>query len=364
MIPRRLGISIYPDHSDEAQNERYLHQAAANGFSRLFMSMLEITEDKDRVVAKYRRLIQLAKSLDYEVILDVAPNIFAQLGISYEDLSFFADLGADGIRLDQGFDGQKEALMTYNPQHLIIELNMSNDVAYLDNILSYQANKPFLYGCHNFYPQEGTGLPEDFFMACTNRFKRNNLRTAAFISSQVASIGPWSVNDGLPTLEAHRHLPITVQAKHMFATGVIDDVIIGNAYASDEELAALGALNRYQLTFNLELLPTSNPVERTIAFDCQHVRRGDITERVVRSTEVRKQFAAEANAPHDNTRQFERGDVVIGNDDFGKYKNELQVVLEPHTDSRKNLIGHISQAELPLLDFVGPWTKFKFEERK
>ncbi|MCI2036963.1 MAG: DUF871 domain-containing protein, partial [Lactobacillus sp.] len=108
----------------------------------------------------------------------------------------------------------------------------------------------------------------------------------------------------------------------------------------------------------------SNPVERTIAVDCQHVRRGDITERVVRSTEVRKQFAAEANAPHDNTRQFERGDVVVGNDDFGKYKNELQVVLEPHTDARKNLIGHISQAELPLLDFVGPWTKFKFEERK
>ena len=28
------------------------------------------------------------------------------------------------------------------------------------------------------------------------------------------------------------------------------------------------------------------------------------------------------------------GDVV-GNDAFGKYKNELQVVLEPHQDSRK-----------------------------
>ena len=29
------------------------------------------------------------------------------------------------------------------------------------------------------------------------------------------------------------------------------------------------------------------------------------------------------------------GDVVVGNDAFGKYKNELQVVLEPHQDSRK-----------------------------
>lgn len=44
---------------------------------------------------------------------------------------------------------------------------MINNVAYLENILSYQANEPFLYGCHNFYPQRGTGLPYDFFVACS-----------------------------------------------------------------------------------------------------------------------------------------------------------------------------------------------------
>jgi hypothetical protein len=33
------------------------------------------------------------------VILDIAPNIFDELQISYDDLSFFAELGADGLRL-------------------------------------------------------------------------------------------------------------------------------------------------------------------------------------------------------------------------------------------------------------------------
>lgn len=45
---------------------------------------------------------------------------------------------------------------------------------------------------------------------------------------------------------------------------------------------------------------------------------------------------------------------------FGKYKNELQIVLIPHRDKRKNLVGHIVTDELRLLDFIKPWSKFKF----
>ena len=40
--------------------------------------------------------------------------------------------------------------MTNNPYGLKIELNVSNDIAYLENILSHQANKSALIGCHNF----------------------------------------------------------------------------------------------------------------------------------------------------------------------------------------------------------------------
>ncbi len=203
-MKRALGVSVYPDHSDIEKDKAYLKKASECGFSRIFMSMLEVTEGKEVVKEKFKSLIGYAKGLGYETILDVAPNIFDELEISYDDLTFFAETGADGIRLDAGFDGNKEAKLTYNPFDLAIELNMSNDVAYLDNILTYEANVPFLYGCHNFYPQEGTALPYDFFERCSVRFKKQGIRTAAFINSQAGVIGPWDVNDGLPTLEIHR----------------------------------------------------------------------------------------------------------------------------------------------------------------
>ncbi|MDO6297656.1 DUF871 domain-containing protein [Enterococcus gallinarum] len=362
-MKRQLGISIYPDHSSNDEDKAYLELAQRYGFSRIFMSMLEVTEGKEIVRKKFTELLRFAKSLGYETILDVAPAIFEELEISYDDLTFFHDLGADGIRLDLGFDGSKEAMLTYNPFGLAIELNMSNDVAYLDNILTYQANLPFLYGCHNFYPQEGTALPYEFFEKCSQRFKAKGIRTSAFITSQSGTIGPWDINDGLPTLEMHRHLLVEIAAKHLFATGLIDDVIIGNAYASEAELAALGAINRYQTEFSVTFTPESTSCERKIVLKEQHYRRGDITDRMIRSTEVRKKYKQFDNPAHDNLEEFQPGDIVIGNDDFGKYKNELQVVLTPHCDPRKNKVGSIVEEERLLLSYIHPWTKFKFTER-
>lgn len=362
-MKRVLGVSVYPDHSDPKEDRAYLELAKKYGFSRIFMSMLEVSEGAEAVKKKFKDLIFFAKDLGFETILDVAPAVFEQLNISYDDLTFFHEVGADGIRLDVGFDGNKEAMLTYNDFNLAIELNMSNDVAYLDNILSYQANKPFLYGCHNFYPQEGTALPYDFFEKCSIRFKKYGLRTAAFVNSQVGKIGPWDINDGLPTLEMHRHLPVDAAGKHLFATGLIDDVIIGNAYASEAELKALGGINPYQTALTIEFVADVNPVEKEIVLKEQHFRRGDITSQVVRSTVVRKKYQNDANPPHDSEIEFQVGDIVIGNDGFGKYKNELQVVLEAHRDARKNKVGQIVAEELILLPFIQPWTKFRLVEK-
>lgn len=359
-MKRELGISIYPDHSDRKEDQAYIKKAANLGYTRIFMSMLEVTEGKEKVSEKFGSIIHFAKELGFETILDIAPSIFDDLGISYDDLSFFSELGADGIRLDEGFDGNKEAMLSYNPEGLAIELNMSNNVAYLDNILSYQANEPFIYGCHNFYPQEGSALPYDFFVSCSQRFKGHGIKTAAFVTSQSAKFGPWDVNDGLPTLEMHRHLPIDIQVRHLFATGLIDTVIIGNAYASDEELEKVAAVNRYKVSLGIEFLPAATEIERKIVADPKHFRRGDITSLTVRSTMVRVKYADVSNPVHDNKEEFQVGDVVVGNDEFGKYKNELQIVLEPHRDTRKNLVGRVPQEELMMLDFLKPWTKFQF----
>ena len=85
-------------------------------------------------------------------IYDIIPSIhylaiyFTSSIVHYKDLSFFKEIGADGIRLDAGFSGLEESIMTYNPQGLIIEINMSNNVHTLDTIMDYRPNKYKLYG--------------------------------------------------------------------------------------------------------------------------------------------------------------------------------------------------------------------------
>lgn len=356
---RSLGLSIYPDHSSFEDNAKYLELGHKYGFSRIFMSMLEVQGSPAKTQAKYKKIIEYGNKLGYQTFLDVSPQLFDQLSIDYSDLKFFAEAGAAGIRLDQAFDGATEAMLSYNSYGLIIELNMSNNVDYLNNIISYQANTPFIYGCHNFYPQRGTALPYDFFIECSERFKKFGIHTAAFVSSQVGKIGPWNVEYGLPTLEQDRDLPIDGQAMHLFASGLIDDVIIGNAYASEEELKALSQVNRYQLMLHVDYVKQISNIEKTIVEKPQHFRRGDMNEIVIRSTMTRVTYKDIPNPPHDNSEEFQRGDVLIGNDNFGIYKNELQIVLKPHKEPRKNKIGSIAKDELFLLDFIKPWTKFK-----
>ena len=48
---------------------------------------------------------------------------FKVLGIEPNDLSFFNDLGVDGIRLDEGVGAKETSDMTYNPYGIKIELN-------------------------------------------------------------------------------------------------------------------------------------------------------------------------------------------------------------------------------------------------
>ncbi|MFD1441517.1 DUF871 domain-containing protein [Lacticaseibacillus hegangensis] len=360
MTMRQLGLSIYPDHSNQDADKQYLLLGEKYGFTRIFMSMLE-AKDVQATKKKFSEIIQFGNRHGFATTLDISPRIFDQLGISYTDLSFFKEIGAKAVRLDQGFNGITEADLSYNPEGLIIELNMSNDTGYLDNILSYRANEPFLYGCHNFYPQVGTGLTDAFFESCSKRFKSRGIHTAAFVSSQVGNQGPWNVNDGLPTRETDRYLPVDVQAKSMFMSGLIDDVIIGNAYASEEELSNLSRMNRYMLSFKVDFVSAISDVERKIVLNEKHYRRGDANALVARSTMSRVKYREVANPPHDNKETFKVGDILIGNDGFGIYKNELQVVLTEHKDSRKNKIGSIRSEELPLLKYLYPWAKFQFE---
>ncbi|MGY3749955.1 DUF871 domain-containing protein [Vagococcus acidifermentans] len=359
---RKLGVSIYPNHSSLEEIKQYLSLAAKYGFTRVFTCLLSVGDDKETLLKEFKESILHARSLGMEVIADVSPRIFDEIGISYKDLTFFEEIGTNGIRLDMGYTGNEESIMTFNPQHLAIELNISNGTRYLENILSYKANRSKLLGCHNFYPHRYSGLSYTHFVNTTTVYKEHGIRTAAFVNSPTATIGPWPVEEGLCTLEIHRNWPITTQAKHLWATDLIDDVIIANAFASEEELRALGELDPYKLTFDVVVHPETPETERRIMFDEFHFNRGDVSDYLVRSTQSRVKYKGHEFVPF-HTADMETGDVIIDTSLYAHYAGELQIAKRPMENSGKsNVVGTITASDKILLDYLEPWQKFALKE--
>ena len=357
----RLGISVYPEHSTLEKDKQYIKKASDCGFKRIFTCLLSVNKSREETIKEFRELIDYAHECGMEVVLDVAPSVFDKFNASYQDLSFFAQMHADGIRLDEGFDGLKESLMSYNKENLKIEINASFGNKYLENILSHYPNVDQMITCHNFYPQRYSGLSLSHFNKCNENIKKCNFKIAAFISSQNKdTFGPWPVNEGLCTLEMHRDLPIDVQIRHLAATRMIDDIIIANAYASDEELELCAKINCNKLTFKIDFEKELSEVEEKIIYEHEHFIRGDMSEYSARSTMPRITYANESIKAM-NTRDLKRGDVIILNDEYGRYKGELQIVLKDMpNDGRKNVVGVIGEKERMLLDYIEPWKPFGF----
>ena len=365
-MKRKLGISIYPSNQSFKEMTDYIDKAHKYGFTRIFSSLLEIPNgDKKKVESKYKKIFKYASDLGFNICLDVNPDIFKDLKISPSDLSFFNKIYVNTIRLDSPFDSKTEAEMTFNPYGMDIEVNISNFTSYIDNIKKYKPITDRLVGCHNFYPQVNSGLDFNFFLESSKYAKSKGIRTAAFVSSSQGKIGPWPTNDGLPTLEMHRTLPIQTQAKHLWATGHIDDIIIGNANASEQELKLLSEISMYKIELDVKFQKETSKLEKDIVLNFSHFRRGDINSYTIRSTMSRVVYKDEDFKPHNNDLEQEKGNIYIGNNNFKNYKGELQLVLQNiETDNRKNLVAKVVDHEKFLIDYITPWQKFKFKEVK
>ena len=355
---KKLGISIYPEYANTEDILTYIRQAHELGFSRIFTCLISSDGNKEGIENQFGVWSKPAYEMGYEIIADVSPAVFKSLKLSLSDLSFFKSLGFSGIRLDLGFSGHEESLMSFNSQGLSIELNMSNGTKYIDNILSYEANKSQIIGCHNFYPHRYTGLSQAHFELCSTQFKTLGIRTAAFVSSQQAVYGPWPVTEGLCTLESHRMLPIDVQAKDLFQTGLIDDVIIANMFASEEELKALSQVNRDKLVLKVERLVDLSTEEEAILFDEPHFNRGDVSEYVIRSTQSRVKYS-QSTFELKNPQDMVEGDIIIESSFYKRYAGELHIALKAMQNSGKSsVVARVVPEERYLIHRIKPWQSF------
>jgi len=350
----KLGISVYPEHSTPEKDLAYMKLASSYKFSRLFTCLLSVTKPKEEIIAEFTAFMDEAHDLGYEVSVDTNPEVFAHLGATPMDLKVFADMHVDIVRLDGHFDDFQDMAITHNPYNIKIEFNGSSDTS-VDHLLKHGADIQNMTVCHNFYPERYTGLSQKTFTTFNNKWKSLGLRTAAFVSSNnTNTFGPWPVYAGLATCEADRGRPIDFQVRHLLASNSIDDILIGNAYATEEELKMMSEVDPTRLTFRIDLEKNIGPEEMHILYDYPHSGRHDASDYLVRSSRPRTDYR-NTNIPVIKVKgkNFERGDVVVINDNLSHYRGELQIILrELPNDGERNLVGRLNEQELILLSLL------------
>lgn len=358
----RLGISLYPEHSTPEADYAYMELAAKYGFSRIFTCLLSVEKGADETIAEFGAFMAKAHELGFVVAVDTNEQVFERLGASPNDLSPFAKMGVDIIRLDGHFGDMGDIMLTRNREGIKIEFNGSGNLP-IDLLAERGADRRNMVTCANFYPEPWTGMSEERFYELSYKYKSEGFQTAAFVSSQQPdTFGPWPVFAGLPTCEDDRHRPIDLQVRHLIATGLIDDVIIGNAFASEEELAAMAAVDTSRVTMRVELEEGFTEAEREVLWDFDHTERPDSSSYLLRSSWPRMSFRdREIPARDAGCDTFHIGDVLVVNDNLAHYRGELHVALrDMPNDGTRNLVGRIPLDELFLLDYIEPEHPFAF----
>ena len=362
----RLGISLYPEFASQEDNFAYLRRAAEHGFDVLFLALLGAKGTYEEVVERYLPYTRLAHELGFEIFCDVNPMVLKRLGVGISmfqggiDLTFFKELGIDAMRLDLGMSDLEEAALAKNADGIKICINGAAVTDHVGALLSCGAPREALVGCHNYYPHRYTGVSLDYFMRGTEHWAKRGMRLQAFVSSNAPeAFGPWPVTEGLPTLEMHRDLPTEVQLKHFVMMGCVGDVLIGNCFATDDELAAMERANSDRVRFTTRLVDDL-PRDMARRLGMNLSVRGDCTSGyMIRTLESRMDPAP---VEPFNTVDIERGDVIIDNRLYGQYAGEVQIALAPMKNSGKtNVVGHIDDCEHVLLDYLAAGTRFAFD---
>ena len=359
-MERKLGISIYPDKSDIDEMKEYIDKMSKYGYKRIFSNLLLSNKDKKEIENTFKEIFEYAKNRDFEIIVDTNEEIFKIFDVKIDDLRFFKKIGADGIRIDGGFNNLQKARLSQNKENLKIEINMSSVNHCIDEIFDYGANRFNLLGCHNFYPQRHSGISLDFFRENSIKFNQKKIRTAAFISSQNKdAFGPWPITEGLPSLEMHRNLPMDVQLKHLILMDLCDDIIISNCYPTDDELNKIKNISLTEASFDVELLEDVPDIMKKIVLESDLYYRGDISDYLIRSTNTVREYE-QYDIPIFNPKEhIEKGSVIINSNEYGQYKGELEIAKEDFVNTGKsNVVGKIRDEEIFLLDYLKAWQKF------
>lgn len=353
------GISLYPGLDGTAADHLALvEQASALGIRRLFTSLHIPEANRDALRQELRQLLAAARSHDMDVIADISPQTTALLGIDTLRPQALLDLGITTARLDYGFSVEKTALFS---RIMPIQLNASTlQPSYIQALQDADADFSQIDCLHNFYPRPHTGLSPVYAAQQTHWLQEKGLSVGAFIASQAGRRGP--LYEGLPTLEMHRRMDVSLASRHLAAIGM-QSVFIGDSHPSIAELQSLARTGREEknvVVLKARLLSREPYIRDLLSYT--FTARLDAAQDVIRAQESRSHVGSHIITADGPQCPLQYGDITIDNQDFQRYMGEIQIIQRSlPAEPRTNIAARILPEEQFLLSYITPGRKFRFE---
>ncbi|GGI42691.1 MupG family TIM beta-alpha barrel fold protein [Mammaliicoccus stepanovicii] len=343
-----LGFSVFLGDSFD---EKYIETMLSEGFKYVFTS-LQMPEDDPRIyLSKLKELVSIIDGRA-EIIADVNPSTFENLGLSYKEPKKLREIGIDLIRLDISLNPEDIALLLTDMK---VVCNASTDaIALLKALRVQNTNLQNVMVAHNYYPRPETGLDEEFFVKQNENIKNEfpEVSIMAFVPG-TSMRGP--VFKGLPTLENHRAVHPLKATYDLLKLGV-DDVCIGDSSIDQETIFQFNTYFHDGIV-SLHVEHVSEHLDKMLGTVFHN--RQDQARDVIRAEEARKHNHDEVE-PY-NVIDRNKGSITVDNSLYGRYMNELQItkVALPSNEA-VNVIGYVKDRDKDCIDMIEAGCAFQF----
>ncbi len=336
---KTLGFSLYL--STFAAQWPTLRGWAGTG-APIFLSLHISEEFDDTFCARAEQVCRTLAEADFKIIADVSVKTLAQFGC--RDLVELAKrLRLWALRIDYGFSREEIGAMA---EKMPIVLNASTTT--VEDAKAIAAKGGQVIAMHNFYPRPETGLDREYLRETTQNLQQAGLQVYAFLPGDAQRRGPLFA--GLPTLEEHRDMLPSAAFADLCLNFGLDGIFLADPGISETEAQRIGRFCREGVLS----IPAYLEEPYAYLYGKVFTNRIDSPKWMVRFQESRIYSCPGERVAPGNCGQRSRGAITIDNETYGRYSGELQMIRSAlPADSRVNVIGHVAENALSLMDCIG-----------
>ena len=347
-MSKTLGFSLY---LSTYESQRSSLELWAGTGAPIFLS-LHISEEFDATYCqRAREICHSLAVFGFRTIADVSVKTSQQFGC--ESLTELAkELKLWGLRIDYGFTPEEIGEMA---TRMPIVLNASTTSP--ADARRIAAGGAEVFALHNFYPRPETGLDEEYLMQTTRALREAGLSVQCFIPGDTLLRGP--LHEGLPTLEAHRHVLPSAAFVDLALRFGMEDIFLADPGLSEKEQQRIADFCKTGVICVPAELDESWRHLYGKVFTC----RVDSPRWLIRFQESRT-YSCQGDIvePH-NCALRRRGVITVDNRNYGRYSGELMLIREElPADERVNVIGEVPENALLLIDRIDRCAKFMLVE--